>query len=81
MQLIDQHAKTIMEGCKERARQAGLRFDDETLEYIVTNRDLLQLAPKVMIPTMYDYWVHDIEVLKGRGRTTSSYDLPIMSHW
>ena len=68
MQLIDQHAKAIMEGCKERARQAGLRFDDETLEYVVTNRDLLELAPKVMIPTMYDYWVHDLEVLKGRGR-------------
>jgi stage V sporulation protein R len=68
MQLIDQHAKTIMEGCKERARQAGLRFDDESLEYVVTNRDLLELAPKVMIPTLYDYWVHDLEVLKGRGR-------------
>jgi len=68
MQLIDQHAKAIMEGCKERARQAGLRFDDETLEYVVTNRDLLELSPKVMIPTMYDYWVHDLEVLQGRGR-------------
>ncbi|MFH2051322.1 MAG: SpoVR family protein [bacterium] len=68
MQLIDQHAKRIMEGCKERARDAGLRFDDETLEYVVTNRDLIELSPKVMIPTMYDYWVHDVEVLKGRGR-------------
>ncbi len=68
MQLIDQHAKAIMEGCKERARDAGLRFGDETLEYIVTNRDMLELSPKVMIPTMYDYWVHDVEVLQGRGR-------------
>ena len=68
MQLIDQHAKRIMEGCKERARDAGLRFEDETLEYIVTNRDMLELSPKVMIPTMYDYWVHDVEVLQGRGR-------------
>ncbi len=68
MQLIDQHAKAIMEGCKERARDAGLRFDDESLEYIVTNRDMLELSPKVMIPTMYDYWVHDVEVLQGRGR-------------
>ncbi len=68
MQLIDQHAKTIMEGCKERARDAGLRFDDETLEYVVTNRDLVELSPKVMIPTLYDYWVHDVEVLQGRGR-------------
>ena len=68
MQLIDQHAKLIMEGCKERARDAGLRFDDESLEYVVTNRDLLELSPKVMIPTMYDYWVHDVEVLQGKGR-------------
>jgi stage V sporulation protein R len=68
MELIDQHAKNIMEGCKERARDMGLRFEDESLEYIVTNRDLLDLSPKVMIPTLYDYWVHDVEVLKGRGK-------------
>ena len=68
MELIDQHTKSIMEGCKERARDAGLSFDDESLEYVVTNRDLLELSPKVMIPTMYDYWVHDVEVLKGKGR-------------
>ena len=46
MQLIDQHTKRIMEGCKERARSAGLRFADETLEYIVTNRDMLELSPE-----------------------------------
>jgi stage V sporulation protein R len=57
-----------MEGCKERARAAGLRFADETLEYIVTNRDMIELSPKVMIPTLYDYWVHDVEVLKEKGR-------------
>ena len=68
MELIDQHTKKIMEGCKERAREAGLRFYDETLEYIVTNRDLLKLAPKGMIPTMYDYWVQDVEVLREAGR-------------
>jgi stage V sporulation protein R len=68
MELIDQHTKKIMEGCKERARDAGLSFQDETLEYIVTNRDLLELSPKVMIPTLYDYWVHDVEVLKGKGK-------------
>ncbi len=68
MELIDQHAKKIMEGCKERARDAGLSFQDETLEYIVTNRDLIELSPKVMIPTMYDYWVHDVEVLKEKGK-------------
>ena len=68
MELISQHAKRIMEGCKERARDAGLRFQDESLEYIVTNRDLLELSPKIMIPTLYDYWVQDVEVLKERGR-------------
>jgi len=71
MQLIDQHSKRIMEGCKERAREAGLRFDAETLEYIVTNRDLLELSSKSMIPNLYDYWVHDVEVLREKGR----YDL------
>ncbi len=60
--------KAIMEGCKERARDAGLRFQDETLEYIVTNRDLIELSPKIMIPTLYDYWVHDVEVLKEKGK-------------
>lgn len=57
-----------MEGCKERARKAGLSFQEETLEYIVTNKDLIELTPKVMIPTLYDYWVHDVEVLKEKGR-------------
>ncbi len=68
MELIDQHSKDIMEGCKARAREAGLQFEDETLEYIVTNRDLLELSPKMMIPTLYDYWVHDVEVLKEKGK-------------
>ncbi|MCP4111974.1 MAG: SpoVR family protein [Desulfobacteraceae bacterium] len=68
MELIEQHTKKIMEGCKQRAWDAGLRFQDETLEYIVTNRDLLELSPKVMIPTLYDYWVHDVEVLKEKGK-------------
>ncbi|MBU5612095.1 SpoVR family protein [Geomonas azotofigens] len=67
MELINQHTKAIMEGCKERARAAGLTFTDESLEYIVTNRDLIELSPKVMIPTLYDYWVHDVEVLRGKG--------------
>ena len=68
MYLIDQHAKKIMEECKERAKDAGLSFDADTLEYIVTNRDMLELSPKVMIPTLYDYWVHDVEVLKEIGK-------------
>ena len=68
MELINQHTKNIMEGCKERARSAGLSFTDESLEYIVTNRDLLELSPKVMIPTLYDYWVHDVDVLREKGK-------------
>ncbi len=68
MELINQHTKKIMEGCKKRARDAGLSFDDETLEYIVTNRDLLELSPKIMIPTLYDYWVHDVRVLQEKGK-------------
>jgi stage V sporulation protein R len=68
MQLIDQKTKKIMEGCKERAREAGLSFQDESLEYIVSNRDMIELMPKNMIPTLYDYWVHDVEVLKEKGK-------------
>ena len=68
MYLINQHTKKIMEECKIRARVAGLSFDDETLEYIVTNRDMIELSPKVMIPTLYDYWVNDVEILKGKGQ-------------
>ncbi|MDR3568398.1 MAG: SpoVR family protein [Syntrophobacteraceae bacterium] len=68
MELINQHTKKIMEGCKERARKSGLRFGDETLEYIVTNTDLIELSSKHMIPTLYDYWVNDVEVLKEKGR-------------
>lgn len=68
MELVNQHTKQIMQGCKERARAAGLSFEEETLEYIVTNRDLLELSPKYMIPTLYDYWVHDVEVLREKGR-------------
>ena len=68
MYIIDQHKKRIMEECKLRARDAGLKFDDETIEYIVTNKDMVDLSPKVMIPTLYDYWVNDVEVLKGHGK-------------
>ncbi|MBU8848150.1 MAG: SpoVR family protein [Desulfobacterales bacterium] len=67
MELVSQHVKGIMEECKLRARDQGLKFDDETLEYIVTNRDMIELSPKVMIPTLYDYWVHDVKVLSGKG--------------
>ncbi len=67
MELVSQHVKGIMEECKLRARDAGLSFDNETLEYIVTNRDMIELSPKVMIPTLYDYWVNDVRVLSGKG--------------
>ncbi|MCX7880201.1 MAG: SpoVR family protein [Ignavibacteria bacterium] len=83
MELIDQRTKKIMEECKERARSEGLLFEDETLEYIVTNKDLLALTPKFMIPTLYDYWVHDVEVLKEYGKyklyPTNPYETVINS--
>ncbi len=68
MKIIDQKTKEIMEECKSRAKDAGLRIETETLEYIVTNLDLIELSPKAMIPTLYDYWVNDVEVLKGKGQ-------------
>jgi len=66
MELLNQKMKAEMEACKKRAREAGLVFPNNTLEYIVTNQDLLELSPKVMIPTLYDYWVHDIEVRRNK---------------
>lgn len=66
MKLLDQKMKGEMEECKKRARAAGLVFQDNTLEYIVTNQDMLELSPRVMIPTLYDYWVHDVEVHRNR---------------
>jgi stage V sporulation protein R len=66
MKLIDQHAKKIMEECKKRAEDAGLTINGETLEYIVTNMDLIELGPKVMIPTLYDYWVNDVEIVGNK---------------
>ncbi len=68
MRLVNQHTKNIMEGCKERALDAGLSFDKESLEYIVTNSDMIELQPKIMIPTMYDYWVNDIDIIQGKEK-------------
>ncbi|MBU1651793.1 SpoVR family protein, partial [bacterium] len=83
MEIIDQRTKAIMEACKVRARDAGLQFDNESLEYIVTNRDLIELSPKGMIPTLYDYWVNDVEVIKGTERyrlyPTNPYETVINS--
>jgi len=67
MNIISQHVKGIMEECKIHARDAGLKFDDESLEYVVTNQDMLELSPRHMIPTLYDYWVHDVETLIAKG--------------
>lgn len=66
MELIDQQTKKIMEECKVRAKDEGLSFSDQTLEYITTNRDMIELSPKIMIPTLYDYWVHDVDVLRDK---------------
>src|SRR4030042_1713562 len=66
MELIDQRTKKIMEECKARAKVAGLEVQGETLEYIVTNRDLIELSPKIMIPTLYDYWVNDVGVIRDK---------------
>jgi len=66
MELLDQKMKAEMEECKKVARSAGLVFQDNTLEYVVTNQDILELSPKVMIPTLYDYWVHDVEVRRNK---------------
>src|SRR3989338_6022177 len=54
MKLVDQKSKGIMEECRVRATREGLTIQGDTLEYIVTNRDLLRLSPKIMIPTLYE---------------------------
>ncbi len=66
MELIEQRTKKIMEECRVRAEAAGLEIAGETLEYIVTNRDMIELNPKIMIPTLYDYWAHDVEVIRDK---------------
>ena len=66
MELIDQRTKKIMEECKKRASDAGLKIHGETLEYIIANREMTELNAKVMIPTLYDYWVHDVETIKDK---------------
>ncbi|MBF0501745.1 MAG: SpoVR family protein [Candidatus Riflebacteria bacterium] len=71
MELIISNVKQIMEDCKRRARAQGLSFSDETLEFVITNEDMIRLSPKGMIPTMYEYWVNDVFVLQDKGK----YDL------
>ncbi|MBI4438634.1 SpoVR family protein [Candidatus Woesearchaeota archaeon] len=67
MNIIDQHAKKLMERCKDRARESGLRFSDETLEIILKNEEIVRLEAKGFIPTMYDYWVDEVRTLQGIG--------------
>lgn len=66
MELISQGTKRIMEECKKKARDFGLDVQGETLEYIVTNRNLTELGSKVMIPTLYDYWADDIDMIRNK---------------
>lgn len=66
MELIDQKTKLIMEECRKRVEAAGLEIQGETLEYITTNKDMIELSPKIGIPTLYDYWVHDVETIKNK---------------
>ncbi|MBF0546674.1 MAG: SpoVR family protein [Candidatus Riflebacteria bacterium] len=68
MEILIPHQKKIMEDCKKVARDNGLSFRDETLEFVITNEDMIRLSPKVMIPTLYDYWVHDVYVLQDKGK-------------
>lgn len=63
---MSQRMKKIMEECKEKARAAGLEFHGETLEYIITNQEHAELEAKLMIPSLYDYWVHDVEVVRNK---------------
>ncbi len=65
VQLINPEEKARMEKCKESARAAGLSFPEETLEYVISNRAMLEIHPKVMIPTLYDFWIHDVEAISG----------------
>lgn len=60
MDILPEDAKRDMEECKERARDAGLSFDDETIELITTNREMNDLSPKFFIPTLYDHWLFDV---------------------
>lgn len=55
-----------MEDCKKRARAEGLKIDTDTIEYIVSNKDILQLAPKYFIPTLYDHWFQEVEIVKNK---------------
>lgn len=61
MKLIDFSAKKAMERCKKRAQEAGLKVDGGTLEFIIGNRELIGLKPKLMIPSLFDHPLQQIE--------------------
>jgi stage V sporulation protein R len=71
MEIIKAELKQVVEECKRIARDSGLSFQDETLEFVTTNEDMIRLSPKGMIPTLYDFWVNDVYVLQDKGK----YDL------
>lgn len=66
LNLLSQELKQDMEECKRRAREAGLQFSDETLEYTITNQGILELMPKYMISSLYDHWLQDVEVHRNK---------------
>lgn len=66
MRLIDQKTKQIMEDCRRVAEKEGLEIKGETLEFIISNEDMIEISPKLMVPTLYDYWVHDVEVIRDK---------------
>jgi len=67
MRLINQRTKGLMEDCKKKARDFGLQFDDTTLEYVVSNKDMVYLTPKVFVPSHYDFWMQDVNIWYGKG--------------
>lgn len=67
MKLIDFSAKQVMEHCKRKAEEAGLKVGGGTLEFIVGNRELIGLETKMMIPTLFDHPFQQVENL-GKQR-------------
>jgi stage V sporulation protein R len=66
MRSLNPEMKEVMRECKERAKTVGLQIKGGSLEYIVTNQDMLELRPKMMIPTLYDYWAQDVDVVRNK---------------
>ncbi len=66
MRPTDEQEQEAMRHCKRVAREHGLTFDVESVEYVATIREFLDLRAKVMIPTHYDHWLDRIETERGR---------------